>query len=74
MLRLDLKDENETVLFIDPQKGVKIYKDKMEEGLFIDALDSVSYATYESKECRDAAYEHILTAITECLVNEGVCW
>lgn len=70
MLRLDLKDSYETVLFIDPMKGVRIKKEpsrvkyevSIEAGNFI-----VCYAVYDSEKDRDAAYEYVLTKINEYL-------
>jgi hypothetical protein len=67
MLRLDLNDKNETVFFVNPMKGVNIYKQKDLEDkpciLLIDTGDIVCYLAYESEKSRNADYEHVLTKI-----------
>ena len=66
MLRLDLKDENETVLFIEPFKGVTIHKTvSQDNGLYVEYFDHIAYVTYDSVESRDAAYEYVLNKINE---------
>lgn len=67
MLRLDLKDAKETVLFIDPMEGVKIHKDVTDSGLFIETGDLVTYVSYKLEKSRDAAYEYVLNKINEYL-------
>ena len=71
MLRLELKDKNETVLFFDPMKDVKVRKEESKTEvcyeLCIDTCNDVCYAMYDSKADRDAAYEYVLTKINEYL-------
>jgi hypothetical protein len=73
MLRLDLKDNNETVLFVDPMNSVKIMKQKDTDRikttyvLLIDTGNIVCYAEYYSEEHRDEVYEYVLNKINEYL-------
>lgn len=73
MLRLDLKDKDSTVLFIDVMSGVKIYKnlsklyytDRYE--LIIETSSDTCCAIYDTKENRDEAYDYVLNKINEYL-------
>jgi hypothetical protein len=72
MLRLNLNDINETVLFVDPMNGVKILKQKDDSEettyvLLIDTGDIVCYAEYNSEDVRDAVYGYVLNKINEYL-------
>lgn len=72
MLRLDFKDKNETILFFDPMKDVKIRKEKSEKvnvcyELCIDTSSDVCYTVYDSKEDRDEAYTYAVNKINEYL-------
>ena len=76
MLRLDLKDDAGTVLFIEPMNGIKVRKEKpkVKEGtcglcyeLCIETGSDVCYTTYDSMEYRDAVYEYVLNKISEYL-------
>ena len=69
MLRLDLKDKHETVLFIYPTNGVMINKREDLENscyvLIIDTGNIVCYSEYDTKEYRDADYEYAINEINE---------
>jgi hypothetical protein len=69
MLRLDLKDNHKTVLFIDPMKDINISINNKEScyELHIETNSDVCFAVYESEEDRDAAYEYVLNKINEDL-------
>lgn len=73
MLRLELKDVNETVLFIEPTNDVKIRKgeapskDGPQYELDIETDHSICYASYYLEEERDDAYEYVLNKIDEYL-------
>lgn len=69
MLRLDLKNKNNTVLFVDPINGVKILKQKDADSyvLLIDTGNIVCYMEYDSEELRDEVYEYVLNKINEYL-------
>lgn len=73
MLRLDLKDKDSTVLFIDVMIGVKIYKSQPKVlyddryGLIIKTSSDVCCAVYDSEEHRDEAYDYVLNKINEYL-------
>ena len=75
MLRLNLKDLDDTVLFINPMNGVeigKLYCDYSENiyRLTIGKPGTGMYETqyaYSSKEDRDIAYEYVLAKINEYL-------
>ena len=79
MLRLDLKDNYGTVLFTDPEKGVMIRKDVTEvKGetkyeLWIETTSSfgMCYATYDSEEERNTAYDYVVHKIKEYLFSKG---
>lgn len=66
MLRLDLKDANSTVLFINPMNGAKIRKESDYE-LCIETDTVVCYASYNLKEHCDEAYWYVLNKINEYL-------
>jgi len=75
MLCLNLKDNNETVLFIDPMKDIiKIRKEesklKVCYEICIDTSSDVCCAEYNSKADRDEAYEYVLNKINECLFSQ----
>ena len=71
MLRLDLKDRNETVLFIDPMKEVKVRKERTEKKsyyeLSIETESGVCYAVYYTEAACNTAYERVLNKINEYL-------
>lgn len=71
MLRLDLNDKHDTVLFVNPMNGVKINKQKDPENssyvLIIDTGNIVCYLEYDVKEYRDANYGYALNKINEYL-------
>jgi hypothetical protein len=73
MLRLDLNDINETVLFVNPMNGVKILKQKDDSEetryvLLIDTGNIVCYNEYYSEEVRDESYEYALNKINTYLL------
>lgn len=71
MLRLDLNDKNNTVLFVDPINGVKILKQKDDNYvLLIDTGNIVCYIEYDSEELRDEVYEYVLNKINEYLFQQ----
>ena len=81
MLRLDLKDSDDTVLFVDPVNGIEIHK--IADRLFMDERERyglrLSFATcgscelmhtvvwYSDSESRDTAYDYVLAEITTYL-------
>lgn len=70
MLRLDLKDNAETVLFIDPMKDVKIRKAASKGSCYeftIETCFDVCHAFYDTETERDNAYERVLNKINEYL-------
>ena len=71
MLRLDLKDRNETVLFIDPTKEVKVRKECTEKKsyyeLSIETESGVCYAIYYTEGACIEAYKYVLNKINEYL-------
>lgn len=70
MLRLELKDNAETVMFIDPVKGVKIHKAKTEKSYYelcVETSSTICYAIYNTAEYRDIAYDYVLDKINEYL-------
>lgn len=76
MLRLDLKDNDDTVLFVNPMDGVEIGKldyDPViyEKNIYKLTIGKLGMCTthyvYSSKEDRDAAYDYVLAEITTYL-------
>ena len=76
MLRLELNDCAETVLYIDPMKGVKIRKEKGGSSyeLCIETGSTFCHAVYDSERTCNAAYGYVLAKIDEYLFPqiEGV--
>lgn len=75
MLRLELDDRNETVLFIDPMKeDVKVRKEHIEKRscyeFTIETCFDVCHAVYYTEGSRDAAYKRILNKIDEYLYKK----
>lgn len=66
MLRLDLKDDKSTVVFINPMNVIKINKESR-YGLRIETNSDVCYVDYNSVESRDEAYWYVLNKINEYL-------
>lgn len=73
MLRLELKDNDDTVLFVNPMNGVEIGRFDCDygEGIYKLTIGKLGmYITqyvYSSKVDRDAAYEYVLAKINEYL-------
>lgn len=81
MLRLELKDVNETVLFVNPVNGICIHKlfesyiafDGEKHGIRVEFATCGSCELmhtavwYPDPESRDAAYEYVLAKINEYL-------
>ena len=73
MLRLDFKDDDETVLFFDPIMGVRINKyddivrSKPRYELDINTNHDMFSMFYDSMGDRDAAYEYTLNKINNYL-------
>lgn len=81
MLRLDLKDNDDTVLFVNPVNGIEIHK--ITDGFSVGKQEKyglrLSFATcgscklmytvvwYSDFESRDRAYGYVLTKIDEYL-------
>ena len=71
MLRLDLKDKDSTVLFIEPEKGITIRKGKSYE-LWLEVGGWGACCTeYYSEESRNAAYDYAVHKIKEYLFSKG---
>lgn len=75
MLRLELRDSDDTVLFVNPMNGVEIgrfdyeYTDsEISHKLTIGkpGMYTTQYV-YSSKEDRDTAYEYVLAKVNEYL-------
>lgn len=82
MLRLDLKDNDDTVLFVDPVNGIEIHKiaerlfsvgEQEKYGLRMAFATCAScelmqpVAWYPDPKSRDAAYDYVLTEIAKYL-------
>lgn len=74
MLRLDLNDNAETVLFIDPMKeDIKIRKAASKGSCYeftIETCFDVCHAFYDTETGRDDAYERVLNKINEYLFSQ----
>lgn len=89
MLRLELKDNDDTILFVNPQNGIEVRKtadrysmdEKEKFGLRIvfatcgscELMHTVVW--YRNPETRNTAYEYVLSKINEYLFPqiEKVC-